>query len=75
MLILVSRYQKLIRTEFSRFLLGNASLYFGVFLAAVSIAFILETANLAIITVSSALAIVAFLIILASFVHRIRMRH
>lgn len=72
MLILLNKYYKLIRTEFTQFLRSNASLYFGVFLAAVSIAFILETDNATIITVSSALTIAACLIILAYFVQRIR---
>ena len=72
MLILLNKYLKLIRTEFTQFLRSNASLYFGVFLAAVSIAFILETDNATIITVSSALTIAACFIILAYFVQRIR---
>ena len=72
MLILLNKYRKLIRTEFTQFLRSNASLYFGVFLAAVSIAFILETDNATIITVSSALTIAACFIILAYFVQRIR---
>ena len=72
MLILLNKYYKLIRTEFTQFLRSNASLYFGVFLAAVSIAFILETDNATIITVSSALTIAACFIILAYFVQRIR---
>jgi hypothetical protein len=72
MLILLNKYHKLIRTEFTQFLRSNASLYFGVFLAAVSIAFILETDNATIITVSSALTIAACFIILAYFVQRIR---
>jgi len=72
MLILLNKYHKVIRTEFTQFLRSNASLYFGVFLAAVSIAFILETDNATIITVSSALTIAACFIILAYFVQRIR---
>jgi len=72
MLILLNKYHKLIRTEFTQFLRSNASLYFGVFIAAVSIAFILETDNATIITVSSALTIAACFIILAYFVQRIR---
>ncbi len=75
MLILLNKYHKLIRTEFTQFLRSNASLYFGVFLAAVSIAFILETDNATIITVSSALTIAACFIILAYFVQRIRTKH
>jgi hypothetical protein len=75
MLILVERYHELIRTEFTQFLRSNASLYIGVFLAAFPIGFVLETNNLTIITISSILAIFGCLIILASFVHRIRTRH
>jgi len=72
MLVLLNKYHKLIRTEFTQFLRSNASLYFGVFLAAVSIAFILETDNTTIITVSSVLTIAACFIILAYFIQRIR---
>ena len=72
MLILLNKYHKLVRTEFTQFLRSNASLYFGVFLAAVSIAFILETDNITIIIVSSVLTIAACFIILAYFVQRIR---
>jgi hypothetical protein len=75
MLILVVRYHELIKTEFTRFLRSNASLYVGVFLAAFPIGFVLETTNLTIITISSILAILGYFIILASFVHRIRTRH
>jgi hypothetical protein len=70
--ILVGRYQEVIRTEFTEFLRSNASLYISVFIAAVSIAFILETDNRTIIIVSSALTIEACFIILAYFVQRIR---
>ena len=72
MLILLNKYHKLIRTEFTQFLRSNASLYFGVFLVAVSIAFILETDNATIITASSASAIIACVIILAYFFQLIR---
>lgn len=71
-IILANRYHKVIRTEFTEFLRSNASLYISVFIAAVSIAFILETDNATIITVSSALTIAACFIILAYFVQRIR---
>jgi hypothetical protein len=72
MIILANRYHKAIRTEFTEFLRSNASLYISVFIAAVSIAFILETDNATIITVSSALAIIACIIISAYFIQRIR---
>jgi hypothetical protein len=74
-IILVNKYYKLILTEFTQFLRNNASLYVSVFTAAVSIAFILETDNTIIITVSSGFAIIACIIILAYFVQRILTRH
>jgi hypothetical protein len=73
-LILLSKYSKLIRMEFTQFLRSNASLYFGVFLAAVSLAFILETENVIVIAVSSVSTLTACLIILAYFVQRIKTR-
>jgi hypothetical protein len=73
-LILLVRYSRLIRIEFAQFLRSNASLYFGVFLAAVSVAFILETENIIVITVSSMLTLAACLIILAYFVQKIKPR-
>ncbi|NWG10409.1 hypothetical protein HXY33_01455 [Candidatus Bathyarchaeota archaeon] len=74
MLILLNRYRKVIRTEFAQFLLNNASLYFGVFMAVVSIAFILETDNIIIIAISGVLTTVACIIILAYFIQRIRIK-
>ena len=74
MLILLNKYSKIIRTEFTEFVGSNASLYFGVFLAAVSIAFILETDNTLVITFSSVSTIIACVIVLAYFIQRIRRR-
>ncbi|NWF86981.1 hypothetical protein HXY32_04145 [Candidatus Bathyarchaeota archaeon] len=71
MIILLNKYQQLVRTEFTQFLLSNASLYFGVFLAVISIAFISGTDNVIIIVVSSVLTIAACIIVLAYFVQRI----
>lgn len=73
-LILLVKYAALISTEFTQFSRSHVSIYFGVFLLAVSISFISETENLVIITVSSISAIVACVIILAYFVQRIRRR-
>jgi hypothetical protein len=75
MLILLFRYSKIIRTEFAEFLRNNASLYFGVFLAAVSVAFILETKNIWVVAISSVSTVVACVIILAYFIQRIRLKH
>jgi hypothetical protein len=74
MIILISRYRKTIQTEFSHFLRSNASLYIGVFLAAISTAFILETDNIIIITISGVSAIIAFIIVLSYFIQQIKMR-
>jgi len=74
-LFLLSKYSKIVRKEFTQFLSKHVSLYFGVFLAAVSIAFIMETDNIIIITVSSVVAITAFGIVLAYFIKRITTRH
>jgi len=74
-LILINRYYKLIQTEFAEFLKSNASLYFGVFLAAVSVAFIIETDNIVILTVSSLITITSCILILAYLVRRFRARH
>jgi hypothetical protein len=73
-MILIGRYHKVIQTEFTEFLRSNASLYISVFIAAVSIAFILETNNTTIITISTISTIVAFITAVTSFIQRIR-RH
>ncbi|NWF97268.1 MAG: hypothetical protein HXY34_14110 [Candidatus Thorarchaeota archaeon] len=70
-IILLIRYSKTMLTEFTEFIKSNASLYFGVFLEAISIAFILETDNLLIIVFFSSLAIVACAIIVGYFIQRI----
>lgn len=72
--ILLIRYSNAIRTEFSHFARSNASLYFGVFLAAVSVAIILETDDFTMVIISVLLTAVAFVIILAYFIQRITKR-
>jgi len=74
MLILLNKYHNLIRTEFTEFLLSNASLYIGVFMAAVSVAFLSETDNATIITLSGILTTLGCIIVLAYFIQRIRIR-
>jgi len=73
-LVLISRYRNIIRAEFTQFLRSNASLYISVFIALISIAFLIDTENAIIIAVSSVSAVVAIIIILAHFIQRIRMR-
>jgi hypothetical protein len=75
MLTLLSRYSSVIRAEFTQFLSNNLSLYLGFFLAVISIAFIMETDDIRIIVVSGGLTIVACIIILTYFIHRIRSAH
>ncbi len=70
-MILFIRYNKLIRMEFTQFLVSNASLYLGVFLLAISVAFLLETDDMIVIAVSSFLAISASVIIIAYFTQKI----
>ena len=70
-LIIIARYWEGIRSEFNDFLKSNISLYTGVFLFAVSVAFILQTRNQLVITASSIMAIVGLVTILAYFVQHI----
>lgn len=63
LVILISRYHRIIRLEFTKFLSSNASLYIGVFLAAISIAFIAETDDIWVITASGLLTAIAVIII------------
>lgn len=68
--ILLFRFQKAIRTELAEFTSTRVSFYFAIFVAAVSVAFILETDNTLIIMVSSALTIMATAVLLAYLVQR-----
>jgi hypothetical protein len=73
-LILLRKYSKTIRIEFSEFIRSNASLYFGFFLALISIAIILETDNITLAAISGVLTITACIIIIAYFIQRLRTR-
>jgi uncharacterized integral membrane protein len=70
-LILIAKYSRTIMNEFVSFVRNNASLYFGVFLATISIAFLMDTDNPIIIAASSASAATGCLIILAYLIQRI----
>jgi uncharacterized integral membrane protein len=70
-LILIAKYSRTIMNEFVSFARNNASLYFGVFLATISIAFLMDTDNPIIIAASSASAATGCLIILAYLIQRI----
>ena len=69
-LMLMIRYSKLNR-EFAEFLRSDATFYFGVFLFAVAIAFILETENTFVMLISGGSAIIALLMVLTYFVQKI----
>jgi hypothetical protein len=71
-IILLRKYSTVIRREFGSFTRRNVSLYFGVFLAAVSIAFVTETTDIVVIAVSSIITLVALAIILTYLIQKIR---
>jgi hypothetical protein len=73
-LILISSYYRLIRMESIEFLSSNASLYVSVFFVAVSVAFIIETDNIIIITASTVITIVSCIVIAAYFIQRLRVK-
>lgn len=72
--ILIFRFSRIILGEFSQFLHSQASFYVGVFLATISVWFILETRNVVVITVSIILAITGLSIVAMNFVRRFRKR-
>lgn len=73
-LILLNKYSTAIFREFTQFSRQITSLYVGIFLAAVSIWFILITENTIIMTASSIVTIAAFIIILTYFIQQFRKR-
>jgi hypothetical protein len=72
MLVLLFRYSRAITTELSELTQSRASIYFGIFLAVVSMAVILETENIIVMIVSGALTAVSCLIILSHLVQRFK---
>jgi hypothetical protein len=74
-LIILARYWQSVSTEFTEFLRSDTSLYAGVFLLAISLAFTLERYRspdaIAALGVS---AVVGFVMIVANFIQRIRTR-
>jgi len=72
--ILFRRYSRAILTEFQGLTRSRASFYFGIILAAVSVAFI-RTRNFFIASLSTTTTIVACIIIIAYVAHQIGARH
>jgi hypothetical protein len=71
-LILLGMYRQAVFEELHDFVSKKASLYIGIFLAAISIAFIVETDHLLVTVVSAGLTVTATLMVLAYFIHRMR---
>lgn len=73
-LILLFRFSRIILNEFSQFFRSQTSFYLGVFLATISVAFILETNDIAVMIASIVLTMIGLTIILLYFIHRSRTR-
>jgi len=73
-LILLFRFSRIILNEFSQFFRRQTSFYLGVFLATISVAFILETNDIAVMIASIVLTMIGLTIILLYFIHRLRTR-
>jgi len=71
-LILFNRYRELIMTELAEFASSRVSLYIGVFLAAVSVAFIMQTNNFSAMAISSGLTIVGVIIIVTYLIRHVK---
>jgi FtsH-binding integral membrane protein len=71
-LVLLTRYSKTILKEFKEFSSSRGGFYFAVFLAAVSMAFLIDTTDPTVIAVTSLLTAVAWVTILAFSLERIR---
>ena len=72
MLVLLNKYSKTILREFREFSSSKGSLYFGVFLAVISIAFLMDTNDLVVIVVTSVSTAIALTIILSFLVQKTR---
>lgn len=71
-LILLGMYRRAIFEELHNFVSNKASLYIGIFLAAISIAFVVDTDILLNTVVFTGLTLAAILMIVAYFAHRMR---
>lgn len=63
-LLVISRYRQAIESDLLGFLRNRISLYLGIFLLAVSIAFTTETNNFAVTTASLAISVISVIIII-----------
>jgi predicted membrane protein len=70
--VLLRKYREKVYEELHEFIGNKASLYIGVLMAAVSVAFIVETDNLLITFISVIFTVAGILIILAFLIHQLR---
>lgn len=68
--LVITRYRQIIETELLGFLRNRISLYLGVFLLAVSIAFTTETDNFAVTAASVAMTVISVIIMIIHLVRR-----
>jgi hypothetical protein len=66
------RYRLIVVEELSEFVSGKVSLYVSVFLAAVSVAFIIQTDNFWVTVTASAFAPIAVILILTFLIRRLK---
>ena len=66
------RYRSIILKELAEFVTSKLSLYLGIFLVAVSAAFIIQTDNFLVIAIASIFAIIAIILILVFLLQRLK---
>lgn len=71
-LALLRRYRQSIYTELHEFIGSKSSLYIGILLTAISVAFVIETSNFFITLVFALVTVIGVLIVLAFVVHQLR---
>ena len=71
-LIFFFRYRSIILEELAEFVTSKLSFYLGIFLAAVSVAFIIQTDNFLVIAIASIFAIIAVIFILFFLLQRLK---
>jgi hypothetical protein len=72
--LLLKKYSSAVRREFAEFVSNRGSLFFGIFLALVSVAIILRATDIILIIASGVFTAVACAIVIAYFVQRFRKR-
>lgn len=71
-LSLLRRYQQTVYSELHEFIGSKSSLYIGILLTAISVAFVIETDNFLIMLIFALVTVVGILIALAFFIHQLR---